>query len=214
MNAKAINIPLTLLGTSPNILWVYAKLCEIADDNGNVVIGVNGWCDKIGLSRQQVRYAINYLIETNKIATNTTNKNTIINICETPTLRVKKRKLKPIKEPTIQPTITLDTSSDTLSKSTAFVKPTIAEIQQHIYLKGYNVDAEAFYAHYESNGWMIGKAKMKSWRAALVTWNKNQYGTRQTNNPVAKQESRYSGIKRTAEAMLQQPFNLDSLLND
>lgn len=207
-------IPNPPFESNPNILWVYAKLCEIADDNGCVSIGVNEWCDKIGLSRQQVRYALNYLIETNKMTKTATNKSTIINICETPTLRVKKSKLKPIKEPTIQPIITLNTSTDTLRKSTVFVKPTIQEIQQHIYLKGYNVDAETFYAHYESNGWMIGKAKMKSWKAALVTWNKNQYGTRQTNNPVARQESRYSGIKRTAEAMLQQPFNLDSLLND
>ena len=36
----------------------------------------------------------------------------------------------------------------------------------------YSVDAESFIAFYESNGWKVGKNPMKSWRAALVTWQK------------------------------------------
>jgi|TARA_R110001632_G_scaffold161505_1_gene279911 hypothetical protein len=32
------------------------------------------------------------------------------------------------------------------------------------------IDAESFINFYESKGWMIGKAKMKNWKAAVRTW--------------------------------------------
>jgi len=55
-----------------------------------------------------------------------------------------------------------------------FVPPSIEQIQKHIDEKGYTFSAEAFHAHYDSNGWMIGKSKMKKWKAACVTWKLNQ----------------------------------------
>jgi len=54
-----------------------------------------------------------------------------------------------------------------------FKIPTLEEIENHINEKGYAVDPELFIAHYTSNGWLVGKNKMKCWRSALVTWNKN-----------------------------------------
>ena len=51
-------------------------------------------------------------------------------------------------------------------------RPTLEEVQAYIAEKGYSVDAESFIAFYESNGWKVGKNPMKSWRAALVTWQK------------------------------------------
>ena len=51
-------------------------------------------------------------------------------------------------------------------------RPTLEEVQACITERGYNVDAELFMSHYESNGWKVGKNPMKSWRAALVTWQK------------------------------------------
>jgi len=35
------------------------------------------------------------------------------------------------------------------------------------------VEAEKFIAHYESNGWKVGKNPMKRWRMAVVTWSHN-----------------------------------------
>lgn len=58
--------------------------------------------------------------------------------------------------------------------SAKFRKPTVEEIRAYCEEKGYQVDAERFWAHYESNGWKVGgKAAMKSWKAAVVTWVKN-----------------------------------------
>ena len=52
---------------------------------------------------------------------------------------------------------------------TPMKRPTLEEVQACIAERGYNVDAELFMNHYESNGWKVGKNPMKSWRAALVT---------------------------------------------
>lgn len=62
--------------------------------------------------------------------------------------------------------------SEVVVKKTSFEIPTINEIANHISTLGYTVDAEAFHAHYSSNGWMVGKNKMKCWKSALVTWEK------------------------------------------
>ena len=55
-----------------------------------------------------------------------------------------------------------------------FIKPTYEELTEYIELKGYSFGAAAFMAHYESNGWKVGRNKMKSWKAACTTWAKRK----------------------------------------
>lgn len=57
-----------------------------------------------------------------------------------------------------------------------FQPPEQKEVQDYITAQGWDVDADRFVAFYESKGWMIGKNKMKNWKAAVKTW---QY----SNNP-------------------------------
>lgn len=57
-----------------------------------------------------------------------------------------------------------------------FSPPTVEEVRAYITEKGYKVDAEAFVAFYESNGWRVGKNPMRSWHSALVTWEKREGG--------------------------------------
>ena len=56
-------------------------------------------------------------------------------------------------------------------KTKRFTPPSVEAVNSYILEKGYDVDAEAFVNFYESKGWFVGKNKMKSWKAALVTWN-------------------------------------------
>ena len=48
--------------------------------------------------------------------------------------------------------------------------PTLEEITAYCQEKGYSVDAERFVDFYASKGWMIGKNRMKDWRAAVRNW--------------------------------------------
>lgn len=51
-----------------------------------------------------------------------------------------------------------------------FATPTVEEVQAYCESRHNSVRAEEFIAHYESNGWMVGKTPMKDWRAAVRTW--------------------------------------------
>lgn len=67
--------------------------------------------------------------------------------------------------------IEIDIEKEKEKKDKRFTPPSVEEVNSYILEKGYDVDAEAFVNFYESKGWFVGKNKMKSWKAALVTWN-------------------------------------------
>lgn len=57
-----------------------------------------------------------------------------------------------------------------VSNKKGFTPPTVDEVYAYITRMGYHIDAERFHAYYESNGWMVGRNKMKDWKAACRTW--------------------------------------------
>lgn len=48
--------------------------------------------------------------------------------------------------------------------------PTLEEVAAYIAEKGYSIDPEAFFAHYDSCNWMRGKTKITKWKACVATW--------------------------------------------
>lgn len=58
-------------------------------------------------------------------------------------------------------------------KESKFKKPSLEEVKQYCAERNKGVDAERWFNYYESNGWQIGKNKMKNWKAAVHTWEKN-----------------------------------------
>ena len=57
--------------------------------------------------------------------------------------------------------------------SKKFVKPSLNEVQEYCLERENNVDPVKFYDYYESVGWMIGRAHMKNWMAAVRSWERN-----------------------------------------
>ena len=51
-----------------------------------------------------------------------------------------------------------------------FVPPTVDEVRTYCEEKGYTLDADRFVDYYTFNGWMVGKNRMRDWRAAVRTW--------------------------------------------
>lgn len=51
--------------------------------------------------------------------------------------------------------------------------PTLAEVTAYCLERKNGVNPEAWINHYQAKGWMIGKSKMKDWKAAVRTWEKN-----------------------------------------
>ena len=66
-------------------------------------------------------------------------------------------------------------AKSTTTKRKRFEKPTLSQITQYCFERNNNVNAEQFYDYYESNGWKVGKNSMKDWKAAVRTWEKNNY---------------------------------------
>ena len=58
-------------------------------------------------------------------------------------------------------------------KRTTFTPPTPQEVTTYCEESGIKVDAERFCDYYEANGWMVGKNKMKSWKAAVRNWERH-----------------------------------------
>lgn len=57
-----------------------------------------------------------------------------------------------------------------------FTPPTIDDVKAYCAERKNTVDAERWYDHYTSNGWMVGRNKMKDWKAAVRTWERNENG--------------------------------------
>lgn len=71
----------------------------------------------------------------------------------------------------VQPVHTNNTHiNNTHNKGGAFSPPSLLEVKNYCDERKNNVDAENFINFYESKGWVVGKTKMKSWRAAVRTW--------------------------------------------
>jgi len=51
-----------------------------------------------------------------------------------------------------------------------FTPPTRSELHTYILEQGLNLDIDRFLDYYNSNGWMVGRNKMKDWKAAARNW--------------------------------------------
>ena len=65
---------------------------------------------------------------------------------------------------------------DKKEKTTApqFTRPSVEEVRAYCIERGNNVDPEQFVAFYDSNGWKVGKNPMRSWKSAVITWEKRE----------------------------------------
>ena len=81
------------------------------------------------------------------------------------------------------------------SRGKKFQKPTIEEIQNYLDEKNItSFTAEKFYNFYEANGWMIGKNKMKNWKACCNNWNLRDEKEKKKDEPKKdKYEHLYLG---------------------
>jgi hypothetical protein len=79
-------------------------------------------------------------------------------------------------------------SVPTKEKKASFVKPTVVEIYDYACEKLSDKDAlaftEKFHAHYEANGWKVGRNAMKDWKAAVRKWDLSTFVTTNQNTKI------------------------------
>ena len=86
-----------------------------------------------------------------------------------------------IEDSSIPPTPPQTQKEDEKPKQKRFTPPTLEEVRQYCKDRKNNVDAERFINHYTSNGWKVGKNKMKNWQAAVRTWERSRFDNQPNN---------------------------------
>lgn len=79
-----------------------------------------------------------------------------------------------------------------LSKKKKFAPPTVDEVKQYCLERNNTVNAESFVDFYESKGWMVGKNKMTSWKAAVRTWERANNKSNSSNRVSDKLNESYN----------------------
>ena len=64
-------------------------------------------------------------------------------------------------------------AADKPPRAARFTPPTVDEVRAYCQERGNSVDPERFVDFYASKGWLVGKTRMKDWRAAVRSWERS-----------------------------------------
>lgn len=68
------------------------------------------------------------------------------------------------------------------TRTKRFAPPTVDQVREYCEERSNTVNPQRFVDYYSSNGWMVGKNKMKDWKAAVRTWEqKDNHGWQATS---------------------------------
>ena len=146
---------------------------------------------KDGITARKYRTAMNYLKATSRIAIETTNKFSIVSIVKWDEYQSNTTSNTTSKTTTQRPasdqqatTNKNDKNDKNDKKREGFAPPSLSEIKDYCLIRKNNVIADSFMDFYESKGWMVGKNKMKDWRAAVRTWENREKLNNNTQEEV------------------------------
>ena len=171
MISQAWKTPVTSLAAK----LVLLKLADNASDEGKAWPHIETIASETGLARSSVFRALDEL-EKSGIVERHRGRNEVIyqiqkshhETSRSPTVRpleVPPSDLPYIKEPS------REHIGEEAEKPQRFKKPTTHEVHAYgMTLSPRFLKAQQFCDYYESKGWVIGKSPMKSWKAAVRTW--------------------------------------------
>lgn len=82
-----------------------------------------------------------------------------------------------------------------------FAPPSVDDVRSYCQERKNGIDAQSFVDFYESKGWMVGKNKMKDWKAAVRTWERRRERTSvDTGREAAEPETFSDELRRMAES--------------
>ena len=159
---------------TPNSKLLYAEITALCNMNGKCTASTQYFCSLYEVSRVSIQKWLKVLEDNNYIKRVNTYKPyskqiearviTLVNI--------------PCKEKFTDNTNTKVYTNNNLTdsnKKALFKKPKLDEVKNYCILRKNSIDAESFIDFYESKNFMIGKNKMKDWKAAVRTWERREY---------------------------------------
>lgn len=82
----------------------------------------------------------------------------------------------------------LNNENKSREQSSRFTPPALEEVKAYCEERGNSVNPQRFIDYYSSNGWKVGKNRMKDWKAAVRTWEQSQKGGKTDGNPNQRSE--------------------------
>lgn len=79
-------------------------------------------------------------------------------------------------------------------RAARFTPPSFDEVDAYCRERGNGIDAQRFLDYYTARGWMLGKNKMKDWKSAVRTWERNTNGRDNNRDGTDDQEERIPGV--------------------
>jgi hypothetical protein len=165
---------------SPAAVMVWLALANHADEAGGCYPSISAIQDDTGLARSTVHKAIDELVHGGEISVdpgggkgNPSNHYRFIGSPGNELVQKvnqSKRRTKVVRKLNSNQTHEPDGS-----KRKRFVPPSVDDVTTYCQERKNGIDPERFVASYEAKGWMIGNSKMKDWRAAVRTWERNGF---------------------------------------
>jgi len=168
-----------------NVKLLYAEITALCGMNAECFASNKYFSDLYGKSKTSISVWVSELVKYGYIKVRYTYKegtkeilNRHISILKG---GVEVKAITPYKKTSKSNTTSINTMNSN-TKAESFKIPTIIEIKEYCTERKNSVDAETFFNFYESKDWLIGKNKMKKWKACVITWEKSRNNNTNTND--------------------------------
>ena len=187
----------------PNTLAVFiylllkANYCDIEYHGrvirrGQLVTSLPNLSTGVGITIQQARTALSHLKSTGEITDESTNQDRVITVVNYDRYQTSTGELTGNQQANNRQLNRQSTDDSTASIEyikrielnkkeknikripSVFTQPSVGEVEDYCRERNNGINGQEFVDFYESKGWMIGKNKMKDWKAAVRTWERNR----------------------------------------
>lgn len=164
---------------------------------GSFVSSIGKLSEETGLTQDEVRTAVKHLICTKEITKQSTNKFTVFTLNNyelyqcIPKQDTKEQPSNSQSIPKLFPTIeekkerNKGINKETPKGVKKFTPPTAEQVSEYCREKGFSLDVDRFIDYYTANGWMVGKNKMKDWKAVVRNWERQGRTTKPSKQNIA-----------------------------
>lgn len=164
------------------------KLIKI--ERGQTVTSIRKLCDRWGWSNTKVKRFLKMLEDDSMLVVKSDTKKTVINVVNYRVYQDSENEKTTEKRQsndteTSQKHTNKNEKNEKNNTIKRFTPPTHEQVSSYCQERNNGIDSDEFIDFYESKGWMVGKNKMKDWKAAVRNWERSRKkGTRaekQTN---------------------------------
>lgn len=157
---------------------------------GTIVTSRDILAFETGLSIQQIRTCLDKLKSTNEITTKTSGQGTIIQVVNYEKYQLATNEITN-EQPASNQQVT--TNKNIKKERSIFKVPTSEELTAFCSENNLDLNISDFLNYYDSNGWMVGKNKMKDWKATARRWSKPKQ--EYIYDPLVEKAKQYGYIK-------------------